>query len=101
MEGFENGLRCLDCKHCFKKSEVFQLLNEDELELFNGTRMEARFKEGEVIYKQGTPLTHLVIIHTGFGKIYIEGAKGKDLILSYTKALDINGGIGVFIDNRL
>ena len=100
MEGFENGLRCLDCKHCFKKSEVFQLLTPEELELMNCTRMEAHYKAGEIIYKQGTPLTHLVIIHTGFAKIYIEGAKGRDLILTYTRPLDINGGIGVFIDRR-
>lgn len=100
MEGFENGLRCLDCNHCFKKSEIFQLLTEQELEKLNSSRMEAHYKAGEIIYKQGTPLTHLVIIHTGFGKIYIEGGKGRDLILNYTKPLDITGGIGVFIDKR-
>ena len=62
--------------------------------------MEAYYKAGEVIYKQGTPLTHLVIIHTGFAKVYIEGGKGRDLILTYTRPLDINGGIGIFIDRR-
>ena len=80
MQGFENGLRCLECKHCFKKSDLFKLLSEEELESLNDVRMEARYKAGEVIYKQGTPLTHLVIIHTGLAKIYIEGAKGRDLI---------------------
>jgi len=44
------------------------------------------------------PLTHLVIIQKGFGKIYIESTNGKILILSYAKALEINGGIGVFVD---
>jgi CRP/FNR family transcriptional regulator len=100
MKGFENGLKCLDCKHCFKKSDTFKLLSEEELDFLNSSRMEAHFKEGEIIYKQGTPLSHLVIISSGFAKIYIEGAKGRDLILSYTKPLDINGGIGVFIDKR-
>ena len=100
MVDFENGLKCLDCKHCFKRSEIFQLLSEEELEQLNSSRMEASFKAGEIIYKQGTPLTHLVIISIGFAKVYIEGDKGRDLILSYTKSLEINGGIGVFIDKR-
>jgi CRP-like cAMP-binding protein len=100
MQGIENGLRCLNCNHCFKKSDLFKLLTDEELNTLNNVRMEARYKAGEVIYKQGTPLTHLVIIHTGFGKIYIEGGKGRDLILNYTKSLEINGGIGLFINRR-
>ena len=100
MDEFVNDLKCNDCKHCFKKSPLFNLLDNDELELLNNYRMEARYKAGEIIYKQGTPLTHLVIIHDGFGKIYIESDNGRNLILNYTKLLDVNGGIGVFIDNR-
>ena len=100
MKGFENDLRCFDCQHCFKKSDVFKLLDDEQLEILNNSRMEAMYNEGEIIYKQGTPLTHLVIIHTGFGKVYLEGSKGRDLILSYTKPLDINGGIGLFLDKR-
>ena len=100
MKDFKNNYQCFDCHHCFKKSPLFALLNDTELESLNNVRMEANYKAGEIIYKQGTPLTHLVIIHTGFGKIYIEGANTRNLLLNYTKALDINGGIGVFIDRR-
>ena len=100
MEGFVNGLKCFNCRHCFKKSPLFGLLENSELKMLNDQRMEASFKAGEIIYKQGTPLTHLVIIHAGFGKIYVEGGNGKNLILNYTRLLDVNGGIGVFIDRR-
>ena len=100
MEHFVNDLKCFDCQHCFKKSPLFNLLDDDELELLNCDRMEAKYKAGEIIYKQGTPLSHLVIIHEGFGKIYTEGGNGRNLILNYTKLLEVNGGIGVFIDNR-
>ena len=100
MEDYVNGLSCSYCKHCLLKSKLFGLLDEKELALLDSNRMEANYKSGEVIYKQGTPLTHLVIIHNGFGKIYIEGKNDRNLILRYTKLLDINGGIGVFIDKR-
>lgn len=76
------------------------MLTESELESLNKARMEVGFKAGEIIYKQGTPLTHIVIINEGLGKIYIEGAKGRNLILSYTKKYELNGGVGIFIDHR-
>jgi CRP/FNR family transcriptional regulator len=79
---------------------LFSLLNEDELDILNSTRLEVNFKKGEIIYKQGTPLTHIVIINSGFGKIYREGSDGRNLILTYTKNYDLNGGVGVFIDLR-
>jgi CRP-like cAMP-binding protein len=100
MTGFINGYKCLDCMHCFKKNPLFKLLSESELESLNNARMEVSFKKGEIIYKQGTPLTHIVIIHDGLGKIYLEGSKSRNLILTYTKEYDLNGGVGVFIDQR-
>lgn len=100
MTGFINDYKCLGCKHCFKKSPLFSLLNESDLDTLNNARMEVNFKEGEIIYKQGTPLTHIVIINDGFGKIYLEGSKGRNLILNYTKAYDLNGGVGIFVDKR-
>lgn len=100
MSDFVNGYKCLDCKHCFKKSPLFSLLNEKELDSLNNARLEVNFRKGEIIYKQGTPLTHIVIIHDGLGKIYLEGNKGRNLILNYTKEYDLNGGAGVFIDQR-
>ncbi len=100
MSTFINDLKCVECRHCFKRSPLFSLLNEDELDQLNNARLEVNFKKGEIIYKQGTPLTHIVIINNGFGKIYREGPDGRNLILTYTKNYDLNGGVGVFIDLR-
>jgi len=99
MDMGEEGISCAECEHCFSKNSLFSLLNEKEIELLNSTRVSVSFKRREMIYKQGMPLTHLVIIHSGFGKIYIEGPTGKNLILGFTKPYDLNGGIGVFIDH--
>lgn len=100
MEEFINGYKCFECTHCFNISPSFKLLKETELVSLNNARLEIIFKKGEIIYKEGSPLTHIVVIHTGFGKIYMEGSNGKNLILGYTKKYDINGGLGVFIDQR-
>lgn len=99
MDLSENNISCAECEHCFSKNSLFSLLTENEIEILNSTRVSVSFKRREMIYKQGMPLTHLVIIHSGFGKIYIEGPTGKNLILGFTKPYDLNGGIGVFIDH--
>ena len=95
-----NTKKCLDCKHCFRKNVLFELLTEDELELLNNNRTEVKFKKGEIIYKQGSPLTHIVIISEGMGKNYIEGPRGKNLIISIVKPYLINGGPGMYVDMR-
>ena len=100
MVKFNSEYKCLDCKHCFKRSPLFSLLTEQELDKLNNARAEVNFKKGEIIYKQGSPLSHLVILNDGYGKIFIEGAKGRNLILSYVKKYYLNGGVGVFIDYR-
>ncbi len=100
MTEFVNGYKCINCQHCFKRSPLFNLLTDSELDLLNENRLEVKFKKGEIIYKQGTPLTHIVIINDGLGKIYLEGVKGRNLILSYTKQYELNGGVGVFVDKR-
>ena len=98
MSPFTLNTNCLDCRKCLTRNTIFNLLSEEELEILDNARAEVTFKKGEIIYKQGMPLTHLVVIHHGLGKIYIEGSTGKNLILNYAKAFDLNGGIGVFFD---
>ena len=100
MAEFISEYKCFDCRHCFKRSPLFSLLSEQELDTLNNARMEVNFKKGEIIYKQGSPLTHLVILNNGYGKIFLEGAKGRNLILSYAKKYNLNGGVGVFADYR-
>jgi len=98
MEGFSKESE--DCRNCFKQCPPFQLLSEDELEMMDSASAEVKFKKGEIIYKQATPLTHMVLIHSGYGKIYIENTNERNLILCYTRPFDLNGGVGVFLDKR-
>jgi len=95
-----NSKKCLDCQHCFRKNVLFELLNEEELETLNNNRTEVSFKKGEIIYKQGSPLSHIVIISEGLGKNYIEGPRGKNLIISIVKPYLISGGPGMYVDMR-
>lgn len=98
MEPFTKQCQCFNCEDCYQRNPIFGLLSKEELEIINTKRVEVSFRQNETIYKQGMPLTHMVVLRTGMGKIYIEGSKGRNLVLSYTKPFELNGGIGVFLD---
>ncbi len=100
MPDFVNDFKCLNCKHCFRKNALFNHLKDDELDYLNSNRLEVQFKTGEVIFKQGSPFTHIVIIHTGLGKSYIEGFHDRNLIISYVKPYEINCSPGMYVDSR-
>jgi CRP/FNR family transcriptional regulator len=100
MAVFLNDYKCLDCRKCFRKNELFRLLKDEELELVNENRMEVHFKQGEVIFKQGSPMTHMVILNEGMAKSYIEGLRDKNLILNIVRPFEINCGPGMYVDNR-
>ncbi|MCE1199021.1 MAG: Crp/Fnr family transcriptional regulator [Marinilabiliales bacterium] len=52
-------------------------------------KRQIRFRSGETILKQNTPLTHLVCIKNGMAKVVSEGAKGKNLILEIIKSNNV------------
>ncbi|RLD58368.1 MAG: hypothetical protein DRI97_03340 [Bacteroidetes bacterium] len=89
-----------NCKNCKKRNNIFALLNDDELALVDQHRYELTFNKGEIIFKQGSPLTHIACITDGLAKIYIEGLNKRNLILSFAKPVQMIGGPGMFVDYR-
>ncbi len=88
-----------DCLNCIKQSPIFQYLTEDELKGFNENRYEVKFKPGEMIFKQGAPVTHMMSFTKGLAKLYIEGLNRKNLLLKVVKPGDFIGGPGLNVDN--
>ncbi len=89
-----------DCKNCKKRNNIFALLTDKELALVDKHRYELTFNKGEIIFKQGSPLTHIACITDGLAKIYIEGLNKRNLILSFAKPVQMIGGPGMFVDYR-
>jgi len=89
-----------DCKNCKKRNNIFSLLTDEELELVDKNRYELTFNKGEIIFKQGSPLTHVACITDGLAKIYIEGLNKRNLILSFAKPVQMIGGPGMFVDYK-
>lgn len=100
MINFKRSVNCGGCSECNSKSPLFSLLSNDELEIINRDRFEVSFKAGEMLFKQGTASTHILMLTSGLVKLYLEGYNGKNLILKVVKPPEMFGGPGIFYDNR-
>jgi CRP/FNR family transcriptional regulator, polysaccharide utilization system transcription regulator len=100
MTTFHRSSNCHNCELCNKKSQLFQMLSDDELAIINENRYEISFKEGENIIKQGTTSSHMIMLTSGMAKVYIEGVDNRSLILELVQPWKLVGGPGVYVDNR-
>ena len=88
------------CKDCLKRCDMFRHLTDDELDYINKHRYEAKFKAGEVIFKQGSPTAHVVSFSTGLAKLYIEASTSRDVIIAIVQPTSLIGGPGLYLDAR-
>lgn len=88
----------LKCKGCCYKQNIFKLLGNEELSVIEERRYEVKFKPGETIFKQGTALTHIACVTSGYAKIYIEGISNKNLIIKILRPNEMVGGPGMYTD---
>ena len=77
METFQPTM-CSDCK---EKSLCFKQLDNDELILTNENKVQIQFKKGEIISKQGSFVTHIMYLKSGYAKVYKETGLDHNLIL--------------------
>lgn len=89
---------CLNPLVC-GESHIFNSLNREELRSIMENKRHIKFRAGETITKQNTPLTHLVCIKSGMAKVVAEGPKGKNLIIDIIKDNNIFTGGGTVIDD--
>ncbi|VAW23666.1 hypothetical protein MNBD_BACTEROID01-1717 [hydrothermal vent metagenome] len=89
------------CAVCVEEhqSSVFSILPKEDLDILMENKQEISFKPGETILKQNTSSTHVVCIKKGIAKVYIEGVKGRCLILKLISDLDFITGGGIFANH--
>ncbi|MCX6276821.1 MAG: Crp/Fnr family transcriptional regulator [Bacteroidetes bacterium] len=97
-EFFEKPLK--QCVGCQCMSQLFCLLNPQELQLVDANKINVNFRAGETIKKQGTFMTHVLSINSGLAKLYLEGIEGRSAILRIVKPTSFIGGPGIYFDQR-
>jgi len=88
------------CQHCLQKCDAFQALNSSEMEILHEAKYDTTYRAGEVIAKQGAPISHLVSVNDGLVKVVLETPGEQDIIISIEKPVFILTGPGLFVDNR-
>ena len=89
------------CKNCFQDEDVNVLksLTIKELDFLIDGKQQIKYKPGETIIKQNTSSTYVVCMRSGIAKVYVEGVKGKNLVVKLIGRLDFVTGGGLFNGN--
>jgi CRP/FNR family transcriptional regulator, polysaccharide utilization system transcription regulator len=89
------------CKTCFRSDDtnLLKTLEHQELEYLVDGKQQIRYNPGETIIKQNTSSTYVVCIRKGLAKVYVEGIKGKNLIVKLISSHDFITGGDLFNGN--
>lgn len=82
-----------------KKSEIFSVLTEQELEEISTYFKKVNFKNNEYAFIEGEPSEWLYLVAKGRIKVLKHTQMGKDIILEIMSPGDVFGGIAV-LDNK-
>lgn len=90
-----------DCTNCNYKSTCFKKLTKEELLLANNNKVQIQFKKGEIISKQGSFVTHIMYLKSGFAKVYKETSLENNLILDIIPAGKLIGLTSLFNQDNI
>jgi CRP-like cAMP-binding protein len=88
------------CIQCQDRWENFNNLSDEELKILCENRHTAEFRSGEIIFKQGSPISSAVFLTKGMAKMYIEGYDNKRMMIGIAKQGRLIAGPGTFVDSR-
>lgn len=85
-----------NCKSCVYNKLLFGGLSDDELSFLTLHKQELEFKKGEIISKEGAPITSFLYLKEGLVKLYKESPGYKSQIISIAKPLDFISLLSIF-----
>ncbi len=96
----DKGKNCCNMS-CFKGNEtnIFKSLTESELHFLIDKKQQIKYNVKETIIKQNTSSTFVICMRDGLAKVFIEGEKGKNLIVKIIGKGDFISGGGLFNGN--
>ncbi len=81
-------------------TNVLRYLEPEQLKKIEEIKFPVNFAKGETIFKQGAPLTHVIVINKGLLKVYLEDKELHSIIIRLIKSGEIVGGPGFHTDYR-
>ncbi|MCF6319952.1 MAG: Crp/Fnr family transcriptional regulator [Proteobacteria bacterium] len=81
-------------------TNILKFLNSEQKKHIKKIQFAVSFNKGENIFKQGAPMSHIVIIIKGMVKIYLEDSNHKNIVLMLVKPGGIISGPGFCTDYK-
>lgn len=81
-------------------SNVLRFLKPEQKTYLENTLFSVSFNQGENIFKQGAPMSHIIIIVKGMAKVYLEDGNHRNIIMRIIKSGELIGGPGFYNDNK-
>lgn len=82
------------------ETNILKFLTSDQKDQIRKNQFAVDFNKGENIFKQGAPMSHIIVITQGMAKMYLEGVNNKNILLHIMKSGQIVGGPGFFTDYK-
>lgn len=90
---FTKKIKCTDCT---LKCEIYHALIESGYKLKDIETVHAQYRKHENICKQGSGVTHAMLLVEGTAKLYIEGINHRNIILKILKPHNYIGLLSFF-----
>lgn len=88
------------CAECIKKCNLFKSLTQVQLDEIYEHRYDTSFRSGEIISKQGSPISNVVSLSEGLAKLVLETPGKPDILLTIVMPTTLITSPGMFLDNR-
>lgn len=90
---------CIECKN---KSACFEKLTEKELQLISDSKLQNKFKKGEILRKQGSFVSSVLFLKRGYVKVYKEfDLLGQNAVVHFHKPGNLVGLMDILGDNSV
>jgi CRP/FNR family transcriptional regulator len=88
------------CSSLIEDNTCFDLLSPEELAMLEGNQVVLDYKKNEIICKQGSQASHIIVLQEGLVKAYLEG-NPKNLILTIMPSGQLIGLPSIFDGNNV
>lgn len=90
---------CIECKN---KSACFKKLTNKELQVISDSKLQIKFKKGEILRKQGSFVSSVLFLKEGYVKVYKEfDPPGQNAVIHFHKPGNLIGLMDILGDNSV
>jgi CRP-like cAMP-binding protein len=89
-----------NCEGCELKTLFFENVTSSEIESICSRKTETSYKKGDVIIKQGEPISRFIYLKKGLVKLYRHSEQNREQIICFALPLDFVSLLSIFSEKN-